>query len=105
MTNTDFQQEMDAVKQDLKDLRKDLRDLLSALGAEGGERAEDLKQRLIEQARLRAEQVRAGAAHVCDYGRQVAQQAGECVERHPIGAIATALGAGIILGWLLLRRD
>ncbi len=89
------------VKQDLRVLVHDAEDLLKVTAGDLSEKAKAARSRLataLESAKatcIRLEQKTANAAKATD----------RVVRSHPYQAMGVALGLGVLIGWLIARRD
>ena len=100
----DVEQEMQAVKDDLQSLRKDVRALLGALGSEKEQTMRDLKDRVADEARVRAQQVRRSMERAARYCQKAGSRARDQMSERPVTSVLIALAAGALIGRLLGRE-
>ena len=90
MAEKSSSEEMQALKDDLKELRNDFGELLGALRGEGGEKLADLRDRMKDRAETA--------------GRRMSDSASDArrtLEEHPFSTAVTALCVGLITGAIL----
>ncbi len=104
MTDRVIDEELQAMKDDLADLRRDLKALLRATRTESSSRLHDLGDRLRGFTEEGAARLRHGVDHARGYGRVASEQAHKTVADHPLVTMLTAVGVGMALGRLVGRR-
>ncbi len=93
------------VMADLRTLMSDADSLLKATANDVGDKAKEARARLsagLDRARATCASL---PAQGLETGRQALQKTDATVRDHPYESIAIALGAGVLLGWLLGRGD
>jgi ElaB/YqjD/DUF883 family membrane-anchored ribosome-binding protein len=97
MANDDFTSELNKLKADLSDLRKDVASLVKVLKDAGVDQGRQAYDRAYERARQTGESVRERAEDAYDiFGKEV--------ESRPFTSVLTAFGVGFVAGMLLDRR-
>lgn len=99
---------MQDLKRDLDDLRKDIRGLLKSSHHVTRDRLNDAKTRLWETAQniesRTEEQLRDAYNTIRDQGAKAVEVSRQQVEKRPLASLAWSFAAGMVLGRLLLRR-
>jgi ElaB/YqjD/DUF883 family membrane-anchored ribosome-binding protein len=106
MTGT---REIEAIREDIAQLREDLKKLVGKMGAIGGQ----VTDNLIEQAEETLDELKARAGksynRIATEGRRYAKSAEKTIEKsvaeHPFGTAMIALAVGVILAQLLGRSQ
>lgn len=83
-------EDIEALKDDLKQLRSDMADLVSTLGSEGGEKLAELRDRIMDKGQAAGKAIAEGA-----------QSAKDTAEEHPFIMALVALGVGLITGAII----
>jgi ElaB/YqjD/DUF883 family membrane-anchored ribosome-binding protein len=106
MANDDdgMEQELQAVKDDLSSLHRDVKALLSAVGTQKDTEMRDFKDRLADEARFRAEQIRRRLERAARYCGKATEGARRGMSQRPVTSVLIALAAGSVLGRLLGRE-
>jgi ElaB/YqjD/DUF883 family membrane-anchored ribosome-binding protein len=103
-----YQEQMDAIKDDLRDLRENLKGMMEVFKSNSKSRMSAARERLSEMARDRYEQLRDAASRgygqARQYSRQAIARAQNTIEERPLTSVLVALGAGLLIGSLLSRR-
>jgi ElaB/YqjD/DUF883 family membrane-anchored ribosome-binding protein len=102
--STDYEKAVDALMKDVKDLRSDMKGILSALHGKATDRVESIKESLHDSAAERVGQVRDAACAVGQSCQNALNDCAEKIAKRPFVSVLAAVGAGVILGGLLLRR-
>jgi ElaB/YqjD/DUF883 family membrane-anchored ribosome-binding protein len=89
-----------AASNDVSTLAEDARDLMAATADVAGEKVAEVRKRLAAAL----ESAKEMAGNVRDKAVAGAKATDEAVREHPYQAIGIALGAGVILGYILARR-
>ncbi|MGD8592351.1 MAG: hypothetical protein PVG20_07605 [Thioalkalispiraceae bacterium] len=97
MANEDITSEVNKLKSDISDLRKDMASLVKAIKDAGLDQGQQAFDRAYERARQAGESVRDRAEDA--YG-----VFGKEVESRPLTSVLTAFGVGFVAGMLLDRR-
>ena len=100
----DYKKAVDALMKDVKDLRADMKGILGALHGKARDSFGSARDSLHESAAERVEQVRDAACAVGRRCRHVFESSAEKIAERPLLSVLAALGAGVILGGILLRR-
>lgn len=101
--------EIEAIREDVAQLREDLKKLMSKMGAMGGE----VTDNLIEQAEEALEELKARAGksynRLAKEGQRYAKSAEKAIQssvaEHPFGTAIIALAVGVILAQFLGRSQ
>ena len=102
--SNDYEKAVDTLMKDVKDLRADMKGILSALHGKARDCVENAKESLHESAAERADQVRAAASAVGRSCQRAVEDYAAKIGERPFVSVLAALGMGVILGGLLLRR-
>ena len=100
-TEKDIANELDAVKEDMRQLRADMKELASLYRQAAQERMQRTSQRIGEGYRDKAHAVR---EHLQDYklrAQDGAHKAEEWVEQRPFTTALAALGIGLVTGVMI----
>ena len=103
MESADLQKEIEELRGDLANLRKDVAELVDTLvefGKAGSGVAADKAQ---AEARRRLGQLSESCAAVRERGSQATGRLKSCIEERPLASVAAALGVGVAFGKLLSR--
>jgi ElaB/YqjD/DUF883 family membrane-anchored ribosome-binding protein len=100
----DYEKAMDALAEDVKDLRADMKGVISALRGKARDRVEDAKESLHESAAHRIEQVRDAADAVRRRWHDGVKSCAAKIEERPFTSLLAALGVGMVLGGLMRWR-
>lgn len=103
-TEDNVEQELKAVKDDLTSLHKDVKALLGALGSEKETTMREFKDRLAEQARDKAEQLRRSVERAARYCSKTGEHVRRSMGHRPVTSVLIALAAGAVIGRLLGRE-
>ncbi len=97
MAAEDINKEINQLKSDINDLRKDMASFVSALKNAGIDQGRQAYESAYESARRTGEKVRAKADEAYGaFGREV--------EERPLTSVLAAFGTGFVVGMLLDRR-
>ena len=102
--SNDYQKAVDALMKDVKDLRADMKDILSALRGKARDCVENAKESLRESAAERVDQVGDAALAVGRSCQRTFKDSAAKIGQYPFVSVLAALGVGVILGGLLLRK-
>jgi ElaB/YqjD/DUF883 family membrane-anchored ribosome-binding protein len=102
--SNDYEKAVDTLMKDVKDLRADMKDILSALHGKARDSVETAKESLRESAAERGDQVREAARAVGRSCQQAFEDYAAKIGERPFVSLLAALGVGVILGGVLLRR-
>jgi ElaB/YqjD/DUF883 family membrane-anchored ribosome-binding protein len=96
MAKRSMDKELDALRGDMTKLSKDMSRLVSAVGASGRSKLSDTGDRLETGFEDVLELIRAR-------GKSTIKATNQGISQRPITAVATAFGAGLLLGKLMDR--
>lgn len=97
MANEDITNELNKLKSDISDLRKDMASLVKTLKDVGLDQGRQTYDRIYERASQAGEAVRERAEDAYEiFGKEV--------EARPLTSVLTAFGVGFAVGMLLDRR-
>ena len=102
--SNDYEKAVDTLMKDVKDLRADMKDILSALHGKARDSVESVKASLYESGAERVDQVRDAACAVGRSCQRALTGAAAKIGERPFVSVLAALGVGVILGGLLLRK-
>jgi ElaB/YqjD/DUF883 family membrane-anchored ribosome-binding protein len=94
----------DKLRNDLRDVAKDIEELLKATAGQGGEQISAARERI--EIALKSAQAAMGnvSDEVAERAKQVAGDADDYVHDHPWTTIGIAAGIGFLIGVLAGRR-
>jgi ElaB/YqjD/DUF883 family membrane-anchored ribosome-binding protein len=104
MITETMEAELDSVKTDLRELRKDLRTLIQTVGNEQGQRLSAVRGRIAERAQQRLDRARQAAHEARAAGLKAKTQAEEYVRARPLETVLAAAAVGAVLGRLMQHR-
>lgn len=96
MRASEIQDDLESLKDDLANLRDDLGELMKSVISAGRGRAEDVRDRLQEQLKDRVERI-------SRRGEETVDTVQHQLESHPMIAIGSAFGLGLVLGALMRK--
>jgi ElaB/YqjD/DUF883 family membrane-anchored ribosome-binding protein len=97
-------EELQSLREDLSDLRKDMTKLLRAIRNDGTDKLSDIGSRVGSTIHDKAAALR---QHAEDIGARIGEHGKEAkkrVEEHPFKTAAAALGVGLLIGAILRRH-
>jgi ElaB/YqjD/DUF883 family membrane-anchored ribosome-binding protein len=97
---TNFQESKAKLAEDLKLVAEDAEELIKATGGELGERAREIRDRL----KVALEDAKETCARLEDQASAGFRATDRVVRENPYRSIGIALGAGLLIGFLLKRR-
>src|SRR3569832_2787068 len=97
MADSNLQNELNTLKEDIAKLRVDVADLGPALKAVAADKARNAKSRLAAGADALSASMRERLDEARQKGREVMDGLEEQISGHPKGSIITALGVGYII--------
>lgn len=107
----DSAKELDALRKDIEQLKKDLKaaagdggDLMASMKDQLEEEAEKIMHRMRGTAQSLGSNVRQAADTVIDQGEQALHTVEAKITEKPLSSVLMTFGAGIALGWLLSRK-
>ena len=104
MANTDMQNEMNALKEDVAQLRADMGGLVSALKEQGQAKAAGARDKAQEEVDKALEQLMGAYSSAKGTGAAAAHRVEHQVEEHPLTSIMMALGVGVLVGAILGKK-
>ncbi len=96
-TNSDFDKELDQLRSDMADLRKDMAALVKTMKDAGVSEGRHLYEEAAERAKHTRDEARKRAADT--YGTLEKE-----VEERPLTSVLTAFGTGFVMGLILDRK-
>lgn len=107
-TSDQLAEEVEAFKEDIARLQRDLADMLSSAGTYSKEKLHENRLRIhaaISQLRYHAGQRMSDILETArDQGAYAVDKSRRTVEQRPLTSIAVAFGAGLLLSWLSERN-
>ncbi|MCL2701784.1 MAG: hypothetical protein FWE88_08860 [Phycisphaerae bacterium] len=104
MAEREIQAELDALREDLSVLRRDLGELLKAVTSSGKEHAVGMAHKVQEEARHRMEQVKDAFGSARDTGQKLCKQAHRTLGNRPVTSMLAAFAVGMVIGRLINGR-
>jgi ElaB/YqjD/DUF883 family membrane-anchored ribosome-binding protein len=99
----ELRRDIDAIKDDILDLKTDMVAAMRDLMEVGKSEASDRKAEIEEAVRARLDRLSSAASAVARRGRRAAESAQHFVEEKPFQSLAVAFGIGILLGAALRK--
>lgn len=99
-TDSGSAEEVDALKEDVRQLREDIGALLGSLKDDGSGKLQELRQRLADTSAAAGEKLRSAG----DSAKQRANGMARVAEEHPFTTAVIALCSGLIAGTILGHR-
>lgn len=103
-----YHRELEALQEDIRQLRKDLKSIMETIGEDGKARLHQAGHRLTGFARDRIDQVRDAAeiafAKVRKLGRSTKETIEKQIQEKPVLTLLAAVGVGMLLGKILRRK-
>lgn len=90
----------DALVSDLKTVVRDSEQLLEAVAAAGGEKADEMREKLAATL----EKARCNCRKLQDKSREGLAAADTVIRDHPYQSIGVALAVGVVVGALIARK-
>ena len=100
-----LQQEIDALKADLSNLRSDISDLAGAMRDAGYSKAGEWRSAFEDEVDERREDFRRAMGAARDRGRRTEEDFERRVGEHPWGSLLAALGVGFLVAKFMDRGD
>jgi len=100
-----LQEEIDALKADLANLRSDISDLTGAVRDMGYSKADEWRSAFEDEVNERREDVRRAMGAAQDRGRRAEDEFERRVGEHPWGSLLAALGVGFLLATFMGRGE
>ncbi|MCL5270614.1 MAG: hypothetical protein M1457_08715 [bacterium] len=99
----DYQKELDALRNDINCMRKDLGELLRGVVDLGKHGAGDARERVTSEIGRRLRQFNESYRNLKAGSKQAAGTIHHTMEERPLTSVLIALGVGLVLGKLLSR--
>lgn len=99
-----IQQDLDAIKHDLMNLRSSLSDIFSDFMNYGKNQASDAREKIEQTLHERLRVLNDKAQHLRQHGWEAMDKVGRQIEVRPWTAVGVAVGVGVLLGALLARK-
>lgn len=100
----DYEKAVDTLMKDVKDLRADMKGILNAIHGKARDYVESTKESLAESGAEGVDQVRDAACAVGRRCQRAFKDSAAKIGERPFVSVLMALGVGVILGGLLLRK-
>ena len=104
MVERNLQQELDSLKTNYSQLKKDWDEMTAKGGNMAGDVLAAAKKKLDEEAEKLMENLQNAADRVQDQGKKMLDQVERHVEEKPVASLMTTLGVGFIIGWLVAKK-
>jgi ElaB/YqjD/DUF883 family membrane-anchored ribosome-binding protein len=104
MTENTMQQELEAIRNDLKQLQADTARLKDAGLDLTRDMVSNARQKLETETQRLLKRLQDGAENMKHHGQEAIQKIEKQVDEHPLTALLTAAGVGFVLGWLVSRK-
>lgn len=104
MAERNLQQELDGLKANFNQLKKDWDDMASTGGSMAGDVLAATKKKFEEEAQKLMDNLQKAAESVQDHGKKMYDQVERQVEEKPVASLMTTLGIGFIIGWLIGKK-
>lgn len=101
MPDAEFQNQLDELKADLKNLKTDVAELVRIFKDLGVEKVDDIKRSVEEELQGRREEFRRRWGSVRDRGKKTVDDIEEGIGQHPLSSVLTAFVAGVIIAKLM----
>ena len=104
MADRNLQQEIDSLKTNYNQLKKDWDEMAATGGSMAGDVLAATKKKFDEEAQKLMENLQKAAETVQDHGKKMYDQVERQVEEKPVTSLMTTLGVGFIIGWLIGKK-
>lgn len=104
MSEQTFAAEKEQLLQDVRQVLSSTEDLLSAAGEEGGEKAQQLRQRIADKLKEAKARLTEAEHVVVDKAKVACKATDQYVHDNPWKSIGIAAALGFLLGMLVSRR-
>lgn len=104
MADRNLQQELDSLKTNFNQLKKDWDEMAATGGSMAGDVLAATKKKFDEEAQKLMENLQKAAETVQDHGKKMYDQVERQVEEKPVTSLMTTLGVGFIIGWLIGKK-
>lgn len=96
--------EREAIRKDLEKLKNDFIKLSKSSVDLAEDKALEARQKLEAEFERLIARVQGGAEAMLEQGQELVKGVSEEVEKHPLSALLTSFGLGMLVGWLLTRK-
>jgi ElaB/YqjD/DUF883 family membrane-anchored ribosome-binding protein len=104
MAERDLQKDLDAIKEDMTQLRSDLRELTQRLVEMGKDEVSNARNRVRSRARSLGQELRETLNDTGERGLKTVESVEQLMVERPVVSLLAAFGLGLIVGKLLDRR-
>ena len=101
MAEDTIRKELDALKNDIAQLREDISNLTRAVGKVAADKAQETRSEAEEKARDTWEEIEDKLNDLLEEGKETVSGMEQQISRHPGGSLLTAFGIGFIIARLL----
>ncbi len=103
MAKEEYQNELEALKTDVAQLRNDMGELMDSFRKMGQERVNEAKSKATSEVERLREQLNQAYAKARQEGREVYDTAHHRLEEHPLTSVGLAFGLGLLIGKILSK--
>lgn len=103
MAKEEYQNELEALKSDVAQLRTDMGELMDSFHQMGYERVNAAKSKATSEVDRLREQLNQAYDRARQEGREVYETAHHRLEEHPLTSVGLAFGLGLIIGKILSK--
>ena len=104
MTESTMQQELEAIRNDLKQLQADTARLKDAGLDLTRDMVSNARQKLETETQRLLKRLQDGAESMKHHGQEALHKIEKQVDERPLASLLTAAGVGFVLGWLVSRK-
>ena len=104
MADRNLQQEIDTLKSNFNQLKKDWDEMAAQGGSMAGDVLAATKKKFDEEAQKLMDNLQKAAENIQDHGKKMYSQVERQVEEKPVASLMTTLGVGFIIGWLVSKK-
>ena len=104
MAERDLQKDLDAIKEDMTQLRSDLSELTQRLVEMGKDEVSNARNRVRSRARSLGQELRETLNDTGERGLKTVESVEQLMVERPVVSLLAAFGLGLIVGKLLDRR-
>ena len=104
MADRNLQQEIDSLKTNYNQLKKDWDEMAATGGSMAGDVLAATKKKFDEEAQKLMDNLQKAAETVQEHGKKMYDQVERQVEEKPVASLMTTLGVGFIIGWLVSKK-
>ncbi len=101
MADETIRKELDALKNDIAQLREDITNLTRAVGKVASQKAQETRSQAEEKARDAWEEIEEKLNGILEEGKETVSGMEKQIAQHPGGSLLTAFGLGFIIARLL----